>query len=166
MKVVIRLTRSLWSQVHADLDRPHEFAAERVGFLLAAAADIANGVLLLPTRWLPVRDSDYLDVPGAGATIGARAFRGVLENVYGSRLTALHVHRHEHRGRPSFSEVDEESMREFVPGLFNACKNVVHGALVLSRDSATAAIWQRKATAPTRNARFELIGRPLAAWES
>ena len=165
MSITIRMTRELWTTVQSDLNRDHPFAAERVGFLLAEVATLpAGGLLLLPTMWSPVPDQHYIDDASAGATIGPAAFRQVLQLVYRSPMSLLHVHRHEHAGRPAFSRQDNESMRRFVPEFFNSCRTRPHGAVVLSHDSATGVVWTHSADTPNSVSRFELVGRPLAAW--
>jgi hypothetical protein len=165
MNITIRMTRALWSAMQTDLNRDHPFAAERVGFLSAEAATLpTGGLLLLPTTWTSVADKDYIDDASAGATIGPAAFRQVLQSIYRTPMSLLHVHRHEHSGRPAFSRQDVESMRKFVPGFFNACRTRPHGAVVLSHDSATGALWTHAAAAPNDISRFELVGRPLSAW--
>jgi hypothetical protein len=167
LNITIRMTRALWAEMQSDLNRDHPFAAERVGFLFAEAAMLpAGALLLLPTTWSPIRDQDYLDDSSAGATIGPAAFRQVLQSTYRAPMSLLHVHRHEHPGRPGFSRKDTESMKQFVPGFFNACRTRPHGAVVLSHDSATGALWPHAAATPHVVSRFELVGRPLVAWEA
>jgi hypothetical protein len=167
MNVTIRMTQALWIAMHTDLNRDHPFAAERVGFLLAEVATLpAGGLLLLPTTWSSVRDEDYIDDSSAEATIGPAAFRQMLQSIYRVPMSLLHVHRHEHLDRPEFSRKDAESMQRFIPGFFNACRTRPHGAVVLSHDCATAALWTHAAATPRVVSRFEVVGRPLVAWRA
>lgn len=165
MTAKLRILRTLMCDIHADLSRRHAFAAERVGFLCGTPAPLADGgLLLLAETWHSVADDDYVDDPRVGATIGAAAFRKVLQVAYLDPVSIFHVHRHEHRGHPRFSPTDEKSMREFVPGFFNACPSRPHGALVLSHDSALGALWFGSEAPPRRLTAFELIGTPCENW--
>ena len=167
MNITIRMTRALWTAMQTDLDRDHPFAAERVGFLFAEVATLPmGGLLLLPTTWSSVADQDYIDEASAGATIGPAAFRQVLQSIFRNPMSLLHVHRHENSGQTAFSHQDVESMGKFVPGFFNACRTRPHGAVVLSHDSGTGALWTHAAAIPKGISRFELVGRPLVAWEA
>ena len=165
MKFHLRLLTSLLSDIHADLSRPHAFAAERVGFLTCGAAQIeSENLLLLGETWHVIDDENYVDDPTAGATIGGRAFRNVLQLAFREPTCILHVHRHDHRGRPRFSRTDERSMCEFVPGFFNSCRTRPHGALVLSEDSGAGAIWLGAELGPQVLNRIEIVGVPLRRW--
>jgi hypothetical protein len=165
MNIVLRMLRPLLQQIHEDLSRPHPFAAERVGFLTSGVASLAEpGLLLLGENWHPVADEDYLQDAKVGACIGGGAFRKIFQIAYRQPIAILHVHRHDHRGKPGFSFTDERSMREFVPGFFNACRSRPHGALVLSHDSAVGAIWT-EANGPRHALRIvDVIGRPREKW--
>jgi hypothetical protein len=59
---------------------------------------------------------------------------------------------------------DDHSMREFVPGFFNACRSRPHGALVLSRNSAMGAIWLKPDADPRLLNAMEVIGQPCEKW--
>lgn len=165
MTARLRITSGLWSRLHLDLSRTHAFAFERVGFLTCDSATLpAGGLLLLAQAWHPVEDLDYIDKPSVGACIGPRAFRKILQHAYGSPCTILHVHRHDHRGVPGFSRTDSLSMREFVPGFFNACRSRAHGALVLSLDAAAGALWLDATSDPVNVDSFQVLGRPIRHW--
>lgn len=164
MKIHMRLQQNLLKEIHDDLARPHSFAYERVGFLTCSAAYAGNDLLILSQGWHPVADDDYIDDPRAGATIGGRAFRQVLQYIYRVPQTLMHVHIHDHRGPPRFSRTDERSMREFVPGFFNACSTYPHGALVLSQDSGFGCVWLHPKSPPVSVDRLDVVGVPLQRW--
>lgn len=165
MNIHLRLLRPLLRQIHEDLSRSHPFAGERVGFLTCGIATLADpGLLLLGEVWHPVADEDYVNDARVGACIAGGAFRKVFQIAYRDPVAILHVHRHDHIGRPEFSYTDERSMREFVPGFFNACRSRPHGALVLSHNSAVGAIWIN-ANGPSHSlGTVEIIGRPCEKW--
>lgn len=167
MKIHLRLPQKLLANIHADLSRPHPFAAERVGFLICGSAALpGDGLLLLGQIWHVIDDRDYLDDPSVGACIGPSAFRKVLQQVFREPASILHVHRHDHRGRPLFSRTDVNSMHEFVPGFFNACGSRPHGAVVLSHDSAEGRIWLQSGSVGQSIDRYELIGAPMQRWSA
>lgn len=164
---IVRLTQPLLDEIHRDLDRHHAFAAERVGFLTCGAAVLADdGTLLVGQCWLPVDDGDYIDDPTVGASIGATAFRKILQRVYHQPAAIFHVHRHEHHGSPRFSRTDMRSMWRFVPDFFNVCDSHPHGAIVLSRNSAYGALWLSKSAAPVVINAIEISGAPLLRWSA
>jgi hypothetical protein len=165
MIIRLRLLEPLLKRIHEDLERPHPFAAERVGFLTCGAATLDTpDILLLGEVWHAVADEDYVEDPRVGACIGGRAFRKVFQTVYGEPATILHVHKHDHVGEPRFSLTDERSMHEFVPGFFNVCRSHPHGALVLSRDSAAGALWTEAQGRRYAFATVDVIGRPCQKW--
>ncbi len=167
MSARVRIPSSQLEDIHRDLDRPHAFAFERVGFLICGAATVPGGEILLSAQqWLPTDDDHYINDPRAGATIGAAAFRRVFELIYNQPATVLHLHRHEHRGVPGFSRTDAISMAQFVPGFFNACHTHPHGAVVLSHDAAVGALWLRKGAKPVAINRFDFVGQPIRTWRS
>jgi hypothetical protein len=161
MKIHLRLLQSLLQEIRTDLARTHPFAYERVGFLTCSAAYGGDDLLLLGQRWHVVADDDYINDPRAGATIGGHAFRQVLQLIHRIPQTLLHVHVHDHRGPPCFSRTDERSMREFVPGFFNACSTYPHGALVLSQDSGLGSVWLGSSSTPHSIDRIDVIGVPF-----
>jgi hypothetical protein len=135
MKIRLELPRPLGESIHADLSRPHPHAAERVGFLTFRPRWRGDAELVCDAvAWHPVADQDYVQQRLVGACIGPGAFRRILEHVYFNEVGVLHVHRHDHWGRPAFSYVDLRSMRSFIPSFFNARAAVPHGAVVLSFD--------------------------------
>ncbi|MFL6605664.1 MAG: hypothetical protein ACJ8R9_30635 [Steroidobacteraceae bacterium] len=165
MNIHLRLFRALLRQIHEDLSRAHPFAGERVGFLTCGVATLTDsGLLLLGEAWHPVADEDYVKDAHVGACIGGGAFRKVFQIACCEPVAVLHVHRHDHLGRPGFSFTDERSMREFVPGFFNACRSRPHGALVLSHNSAVGAIWTEVHGRRHALGTVEVIGRPCERW--
>jgi len=144
MRTILRLTDRLMEMIHADLDRPHAFAGERVGFITCGVADLPGGGLCLyGADYHPVADEDYEDDARAAAMLGSGAFRKILQRIYSKPASVLHVHRHDHQGRPGPSFVDERESRRFVPSFWNVCPNHPHGTLILSFDDLWGALWLR-----------------------
>ena len=110
MKVKFKMTSSLLQEVRQDLARPHAFAAERVGFLSCGVTRSKGGIIVLASQYHSVADEDYLDDQSVGAMMAAAAIRKALQLAYGLKRSMVHVHSHEHQGRPWFSS--DRSSRE------------------------------------------------------
>lgn len=167
--VIIRIARPLYERVLADLERPHSFAAERVGFLFTRRGTGPAGMtLLFPVEYLPVADDHYLDEGrwDVGAAITGDAIRTAMQHVMVTGMGALHVHLHDHRGRPHFSPIDWTDLPGFAHSFQNADARLFHGAVVLSRDAAAGAVWRpgQAAQKPVQP-RISLIGYPLISFE-
>ena len=151
------------------MDRPHPFAAERVGFLVCRAGRLdGGGIVILAAGYGPVADEDYVDDVRVGAMMGPAAIRKAVQRAYNDGrgdLSLFHVHMHEHSGLPGFSRVDVAENRRFVPDFFNVAPAMPHGAIVLSRDRAIGRCWLTKKSEPARITRFSNIGAPLELWD-
>jgi hypothetical protein len=141
MKVVFRTTDQFFDDVRRDLARPHQFAAERVGFISLRAAHTRNTLVLLPEAYHPVADEDYIDDPTVGAMMGQEAIRKALNVALLQPVGMFHVHMHEHHGRPGFSKIDVVEQLKFVPDFFKVRREMPHGAIVLSHDRAFGRVW-------------------------
>jgi hypothetical protein len=162
MRVVLKLVDQLLQQVRHDLARPHEFAAERVGFLVCRAAGlVSEGVLLLAHGYRMVEDEDYVDDASVGAMMGPNAIRKALEFALNNKVGMFHVHVHEHIGRPRFSRVDFRESAKFVPDFWNVRPEMPHGALVASKDSLFGLCWYPGMSAPIEIGEFAMVGSPM-----
>ncbi|MDP3411052.1 hypothetical protein [Bosea sp. (in: a-proteobacteria)] len=167
MKVALKITGSLLDQIRRDLARPHLFAHERVGFLMAGAAAAPDGVMLLARGYMAVADEDYEVASGVGAQIGSNAMRKAAQAAYRPASTLLHVHTHGGRGVPRFSGVDLNSGKTFVPGFFQSCPKMPHGLLVLSNDAATGILWLKPGRPSVPIDRFIRVDQPIVEqWSS
>src|SRR5438477_12577159 len=115
MRVRFKITTALLASLRADLGRPHAFAYERVGFVLAGVAQSAAGVLILAQEYQPVADEDYLPDDSVGAMMGPEAIRKAMEWALMKKVSIFHVHSHGGRGLPGFSAVDARESAKFVP---------------------------------------------------
>jgi hypothetical protein len=133
----LRITQLLWEGVQSDLSRPHAFAFERVGFLACGVADAGpQEIYLLAHKYLLVADDEYVRDDSVGARIGGSAFRMALSYCHQHPVVMLHVHRHDHRGTPRFSNLDSQEYARFLPSFWNVRADFPVGALLLSFDSA------------------------------
>ena len=163
--VIIRLPQSLVTTIRQDLRRAHPSAAERGGFLFARGGTGPAGVhFLFPTAYQVVADEHYVAPTDqwAAAAIGGAAIRSAMQEVMRSGLSGLHVHLHDHMGRPRFSRTDERDAPRLAQSLANASPSRIHGVLLLSADSATGQVWVPTATGVVRTSpSVSLVGYPL-----
>lgn len=159
MKSILKITGALLAHVRSDLDRGHEHAYERVGFLTAGACIASDGsLLLLVNGYVSVGDADYEHNPLVGAAIGRAAFRKALEVAHRSRSSVLHVHSHGRKGLPQFSKVDLASGLQFVPSFFSTIPAMPHGLVVLSDTHATGLVWPEAGAKPSYISRIVQVG--------
>jgi hypothetical protein len=163
MRVIFKVVDQLIEHVRRDLARPHEFAAERVGFLVCRTAELVpEGVVVLAHDYKPVGDEDYVDDASVGAMMGPNAIRKALEFALNNETGMFHVHMHEHIGRPRFSRVDFRESAKFVPDFWNVRPEMPHGALVASKDSLYGMCWYPGVSAPIEIDEFVIVGSPMA----
>jgi hypothetical protein len=159
MKARLKITGFMLDMIREDLERPHAFAYERVGFLTCGATVTPHGELILLVRdYQPVADEDYQHDPTVGANIGAAAIRKGLQRAYRPPAALIHVHSHGGIGRPEFSGVDLDSAGELVPSFFNAVPRMPHGVVVFSHDSARGLLWPAADQQPTYVEGFVRVG--------
>ena len=162
MLIHVKMTRSVYERMRADLKRPHDFARERVGFIFARKGNAGQyTLLLLATEYSPVPDAHYLDDPMVGAKINSSAIRSVMERAYSTKECILHVHTHGHPGVPQFSRVDRVEYNKMIPSFHNIGGDAVHGALVFSRDSAAGLIWTSKQASPRPVSKLTIVDYPM-----
>lgn len=142
MRLTIKLTGPLATRIRADLNRKHAYAYERVGFIMAKPCWLAaDSICLIAFHYLSVADEDYINDESVGASVGSAAMRKAAQEAYRFRAGVLHVHAHAGTGVPRFSRTDLDSASRFAPSFFNVVPNPLHGAIVLSEDSANGLVW-------------------------
>lgn len=166
MKAILRIERALLDSIHLDLNRPHRFAQERVGFLACGLGALEEGYLLLASSYQPVEDGDYENDPRVGAMMGPGAIRKALQFAYNHPVAMFHVHRHEHRGAPQFSPVDVRENAKFMPDFWKVRPKFPHGALLLSHDAMTGAWWHPGSRQVHYVDEITVLGRPLMTYRS
>src|SRR4051812_30002135 len=71
----LRIPKALLDSIVRDLERPHSFAFERIGFLCCREAATASGDVLLAYRFEPINDDQYIDDDSVGACFDSSAIR-------------------------------------------------------------------------------------------
>ena len=94
MTTRFKITRRLLRAIRQDLERPHPFAYERVGFLSAGLFSTDSNLLVLAREYRPVADDDYLHDSSVGAMMGPEAIRKALQWAMSERVAIFHVHAH------------------------------------------------------------------------
>lgn len=163
MKASLKLCHDLLRGIHADLSRPHRYAAERVGFLACQLARTNYGICILGQNYLPVADDDYEDDPSVGAMMGSQAIRTALQYAYNHRTAMFHLHRHDHVGQPSFSSVDEREAAHFVPDFWKVAPGLPHGTLVLSHDRIHGKWWHPRTRSIQSIDEYVTVGFPTTS---
>ena len=158
MKYAIRIPGTLYSAALADLERPHPFAAERIGFF---SANFGAQAIVCLTAYHAIADDDYIDDPRAGARINSRAIRGAMQRVLDEQSGQIHVHLHHHCGHPRPSPMDSRELPPLIRSFAATGPDQVHGGLILSLDSAWANLWLPGQTEPTTAERITSVGFPL-----
>ena len=167
MTVEMRMTRTLYNQMLADLERRHGFAAERIGFLSAKMGHISEGKLLvLFTRYFAVPDNNYVPDPDVGARINGTAIRTVMQRILDSKEGAFHVHLHSHlfNNCLGFSRTDLSELTRLIPSFQAVGPTVAHGALLLGGGKCLGAAWLPKCKGPVKVSKISIQGYPVALY--
>lgn len=157
----VKMTKMIYDTLRADLNRPHPFAYERVGFILAKKENTGDNLTIFATNYYPIQDSHYIDDQDVGARIGSAAIRGIMEQAYPVKDCIIHVHLHDHQGPPRFSKVDRIGYNQMIPSFHNIGGSAVHGAMVFSLDNAIGLIWTSKDQEPSYVNKLSIVGYPL-----
>ncbi len=160
MNIHFKFTNKMMDDIITDLSRPHEFAAERAGFIGCKVSRTRGGILILAHTYLKIQDDWYEDDPRFGCFFNSTAMRAALQFALTNDASIFHVHLHEHRGMPWFSRTDLRESRKFVPDFWNVRPDLPHGTLLLSYDSATGLCWCPKTDVPSRIGRVTAVGFP------
>jgi len=162
MNIRIRLTRRLYDQVRADLARPHDFAAERVGFLFGRLGNVeTDEPLLLFTCYSSLDDERYINDPNSGARIDSQAIRGAMQQVTNRHEGVFHVHMHEWAGKPHFSRMDRDELPRLVPSFRVVGPNFAHGLFLMSNDECAAEVWMPGRAEPVEAVGITIVGYPM-----
>lgn len=162
MKIRFKITRKLLSHMRADLSRSHDFALERVGFLMCRFSVAPRvGLLILGHSYHFVSDDDYIDDDRYGAVVNSHAFRGALQVSLRQNVGIFHAHLHPHDGVPSPSRIDLVETAKFVPDFFHVRPLLPHGAIILSNDSLSARAWLPPSRVAVPVASATVVGTPL-----
>lgn len=164
MSARIRLLNSLYESVLADLQRPHPFASERVGFLFArmgTTSDATHIIFLL--EYVPVPDNQYLPMTDLeiGAEISSEAIRDTMQRVISTGEGVFHAHLHDHLERPRFSRIDMKDLPLLVRSFQHASPASAHGGFLFSKNNCMAAVWLPGQCEHVTAEKITVVGYPL-----
>jgi hypothetical protein len=166
MKIHLKMLGSQRDAIVRDLLRPHEHAAERVGFVSCRFGNSESSLMVLAHTFHPVLDENYEFDPGVGARMNSAAIRSALQVALSNDVGMFHVHLHDHRGLPGPSGVDWTEWQKFVPNFWHVRPQLPHGALILSRDRLSGWCWYPKRQQPIPIERFSIVGRGMRSWST
>jgi hypothetical protein len=166
MNIRFKITSALLATIRDDLNRPHPFAHERVGFISAGLAAAHDALLILARSYEPLRDEDYLRDTRVGAMMGDQAIRRARQAAMDSGAAVFHVHTHGGSGIPDFSGVDNRENAKFVPNFVSVAPQSVHGAIVLSNTAAFGQVWIGRGVPRPFVNNFSEVGMPIKNWRA
>ena len=166
MKARFKITAALLAEVRADLQRPHPFAHERVGFIFAGLSASQDEILILVREYRAVLDDQYLRDSSVGAMMGPEAIRSALEWALQDGVALFHVHTHGGKGIPNFSSIDLRENAKFVPDFFKVTPQCAHGAIILSDTAACGQIWLDRRGSHGFIGSFVEVGVPIRKWSA
>jgi hypothetical protein len=144
MNIHFKMTDNMRLQIIADLERPHTFAAERLGFLRCKTSWAKDELLILAAVYEAIPDEQYVDDPSAGCFFDEKAMRTMLQYSLTNHESIFHIHMHDHFGTPRFSRTDLRESAQYVPDFWHVTPDLPHGTIVLSRDMASGLCWYPK----------------------
>jgi hypothetical protein len=166
VSTTLRIARRLFVEIEADLQRPHDFAGERLGFVLARWAQAGPELVVMPFKYVSIADENYIDDPGVGAKINSAAIRAALQATLDHGAACLHVHAH-HSGMPFFGSLDLAEQERLMPSFLATVSDAPHGALLLHGTGALARLWVAGGGRPVYADRVTVVGFPMKfSWRS
>src|ERR1700739_3927488 len=132
MKPVLKVPYKLLFEALDDLERPHPFASERVGFFSFRLSGDPEEPLLICYDYHPVPDDHYLQDDTCGACIGSEPIRAAMQRALTFGSGQLHVHMHRRVGASDPSATDLASGPGLCRSFANANPQIPHGWAVIS----------------------------------
>ena len=160
MRLSFKITDAMLERCRTDLHRPHEFAFERVAFLITKTAWSDSRVVVLAYDYVAIPDEQYVYDPSVGARISQESVRNALNHALLRKCGVFHVHSH-HFGRMLwFSETDLVDQDQMIPDFFSVSPNQVHGSLLIGGSTLTGRPWLKRNT-PAHFADLQVIGQRM-----
>lgn len=132
MNPIAKIPRRLLFAALEDLERPHSFAGERLGFFSFRQSLDAAEPLLHCFEYHSIPDDQYVEDYSVGGRIGGEAIRAAMNRAYNTGAGQLWVHTHGRNGMPGVSPTDRESGPKVVQSCANAEPKALHGWGVIS----------------------------------
>ena len=162
MIITARIRRDLLGHVVKDLERPHPFAEERVGFLSTRTGYAGSGnLLILFSEYFPIPDNQYVQNTEVGACIDATAIREAMQRTLSTGCGTFHVHKHFLPGPLGFSAIDQQELSRLMPSFLAVAPESAHGALLLGSGDCRALAWHHGKKHAANVSRISIVGYPL-----
>jgi molybdopterin/thiamine biosynthesis adenylyltransferase len=160
VSVSIRIAKSLYDSIVADLKRPHAYAAERVSFAYSRIKMLENGeCLILINECQPVDDRNYIRNRSVGAHIDSGAILIAMQKSITDGCGVFHTHMHWGSGIPDFSSTDMKSLPKVVNS-FRVGSQQAHGLFLLNDDSLNCLVWLPGFQKPVYADKISIVGYP------
>jgi hypothetical protein len=140
MKALLKIPRQLMMTAMEDLERPHPFAGERLGFFSFRQSVHPERPLLLCYDYHPIADDHYIPDETCGGRIGGDAIRVAMGRSFREMSGQLWVHTHGRRGQPRASATDLAEGPKVTQSLANAQPGAIQGWAVISEEGTAGQI--------------------------
>lgn len=134
MKALVKIPRDLLKRALDDLERPHQFAGERLGFFSFQQSLHASRPFILCSDYHPVPDEQYIRDHSCGGRINGVAIQTAMGRALRADCGQLWVHTHGRLGRPGPSSTDLKEGPKVVQSLTNAQDKVMQGWAIISEE--------------------------------
>lgn len=166
--IKIKLTGALHAEILRDLERPHPFAGERIGFVTGRMGTLVDGKLIILTGYHVIPDHEYIKDPKVGARIGSEAITWAMQAAYHGRPKregVFHIHLHGHHGQTGLSGVDRREVPPMIPGFQSVGREAAHGIIILSLDHGSAWVWLPGQQEFMEATSMAVIGSPIGVFD-
>ena len=160
-EIKFKIPKSLKNEIVKDLEQVHEYAYERVGFMLTRSYKNDKEIMILAYDYHSVANEHYINDDQVGARINSDAIRAAMQVSLTEQCGIFHVHRHSHMGKPSESFSDEEGIHPMMASISRVNLNEKSGYLILSEDSAMCKVYSKDNDAFLEADIYSEVGYPM-----
>jgi len=160
MSALVKITRALLHVALNDLERPHPFAAERLGFFSFRQSGHPKNPQILCYDYHPIPDDHYVRDRTVGGRIGGAAIQAAMLRGYREKAGQLWVHMHGRVGNPGASGTDRREGPRVVQSCANLYPDSMHGWAVISEDGITGEAKDRDGILVSLD-RLAVVGWPM-----
>lgn len=141
MKAKIVFPELLWDDAKNFLfARP----MERAGFFIAGISRSPGSITLLPNKFIPILERDFLSRRRLGFEIHPRKIIELVNTSYTKGFALIEAHSHPWKGKVQISFLDEKGIKGMVDYLAPEFPEAPYAALVFTYDSFKSEIWLGK----------------------
>jgi len=161
MKIRIKIPRLLHAKALRDLERPHSFAGERVGFFSTRCSVGKEAILIHCVDYHTVPDDHYLVDHSVGVRIGSVAITEAMARCTSPGVGQIHVHSHgNYVGLQNPSSIDQRELPPLVRSLRNMGAGNASGWAILSANDMWSSMTLPDASVAIEAASVSIVGGP------